>query len=532
MTISTRAKEAAAFRGNIRNTFTSIIQEKQKQFKPEDTLRIDLHCHDFNSDIPDEIWGRILRLPETWLKSEDLLKCLTSNGVDAFTITNHNNARSCWEMKNRGIDVLPAAEFTCRFPEYDVYIHVLTYGFTTEQEVVLNKKRRNVYDFAAYTNEHNLPTVLPHPLYFYKRNGQPPMEFFEKMAVLFERFEVLNGQRDAWQNLLTLEWVNSLNEETVTGYAKKHGLNAADFGRNPFCKRITGGSDDHMGIFAGSNGTLIHVPNLEEKLRTQKVSDLALEGLRSNELLPYGTLAEEEKLNIALLDYFCQVGINMEEPGLIRMMLHQGTAQDKLICLAISNGMQELRRHKYTYKFLSAFHEAFSGKKPSVLSNLIVSREYKPMLDKISHIAKVRRRGSEVMLSEVKNLIPEMFTMLNELLVKRVNKNVVPKLEKGGVSLSEIIDNIELPSHFRTLFSKNESNGIALGEILDKLSFPTLISTILAASSLASTHVLYNGRSVLNRFTKKLGKHAHPERVLWLTDTFFIRMGSLQPCNK
>ena len=36
------------------------------------------------------------------------------------------------------------------------------------------------------------------------------MEFFDKMALLFERFEVINGQRDTWQNMLVKTWVESL----------------------------------------------------------------------------------------------------------------------------------------------------------------------------------------------------------------------------------------------------------------------------------------------------------------------------------
>ena len=60
-----------------------------------DLLRIDLHCHDRNSDVPDETLGRLLRLPETWLPTKELVRTLRRHGSDAITITNHNNARSC-----------------------------------------------------------------------------------------------------------------------------------------------------------------------------------------------------------------------------------------------------------------------------------------------------------------------------------------------------------------------------------------------------------------------------------------------------
>jgi hypothetical protein len=34
-------------------------------FPDEETLHMDMHCHDHNSDVPDELLGRILNVPET-----------------------------------------------------------------------------------------------------------------------------------------------------------------------------------------------------------------------------------------------------------------------------------------------------------------------------------------------------------------------------------------------------------------------------------------------------------------------------------
>ncbi len=64
-------------------------------------------------------------MPETWLKTEDLISHLKENKTDLFTVTNHNNARSCWELLEKGHDVLPGAEFTCFFKDFKVYTHVL-----------------------------------------------------------------------------------------------------------------------------------------------------------------------------------------------------------------------------------------------------------------------------------------------------------------------------------------------------------------------------------------------------------------------
>ena len=51
------------FRNSLTDEFNAYLFRESQRFAPEDTLRIDLHCHDMNSDTPDELWGRILGLP-------------------------------------------------------------------------------------------------------------------------------------------------------------------------------------------------------------------------------------------------------------------------------------------------------------------------------------------------------------------------------------------------------------------------------------------------------------------------------------
>jgi len=386
-----------SFNQNLKQSdYDSILLRQQSIIPEEDRLRIDLHCHDYNSNEPDELWGRILNLPETWLSTEDLLKNLRKAKCNALTITNHNNARSRWNTLDKGIDILPAAEFTCTFPEMDVKVHVLTYGFTPAQEEILNRLRRNVYKFQAYTAEWNLPTILPHPLYFYSPKNVPSMELFHKMMILFERFEVLNGQRDLNQNLLTAEWVDGVSREQIESWEKQYGLKASDYCINPYHKRMTGGSDDHMGFFAGSSGTYIHVPQLSHKLKVYKPSELALHGLLHDNIAPFGWARGGEKLSAAFLDYFFQVAMNMKDPGLFRMLLHRGSLQDKLSCATIANALFELRRHKNTMVFIKSFHTALKGVAPSPWLYLAASKKnqtFAPRNQKYRQIQKYRRRN-------------------------------------------------------------------------------------------------------------------------------------------
>lgn len=521
------------FRLSLKNEFDQFLVQQKNKYQPENCLTVDLHCHDHNSDIPDELWGRILRLPETWLKTKKLAKLLKKNGCDVFTVTNHNNARSCWEMIDKGHDVLVAAEFTCYFPEYELFIHVLAYGFSKEEEIEFNKIRSNVYDFLKYAAKNDIPVILPHPLYFYTRNEKIDICLFEKFAIMFSRFEILNGQRDLWQSVLTLNWAQSLTGEKITAYAEKHNLNPADFGVDPYkMKVLTGGSDDHTGIFAGQCGSKLYIENLPQRLKTESASSLALEAIKKGNISAFGQIAENEKLNIALLDYFAQVATKIEDPGLFRIMLHSGSALDKVGCFALSNVLLEIQKKKYAMKFFDFIHDAMQGKKPSKLIKWNVPKKFRFCIEYLEKIADSKKESPEAFAATVHNTISELFNRLNILIadnIKNMAKNSKgPKLE--SFTTEEITRKFEIPSQLTALFlgnGKRQDNlsNINIEKVIDKVSFPFLISAILAAAALASTRVLYQNRELLSNFAQQLGKNNHPKRALYLTDTLRDKNG-------
>jgi glycosyltransferase involved in cell wall biosynthesis len=533
MLIKQEKRQDKSFRPSLHVEFDVFLQQQSQRFDPENCLKIDFHCHDHNSDVPDELWGRILRLPETWLKTKKLVTLLKDNGSQVITITNHNNARSCWDLKAKGIDVLVAAEFTCFFPEYDLFIHVLTYGFSLEQEVILNKKRQNVYEFLRYAAAQDLPVIMPHPLYFYTRNGKIDLSLFEKLAVMFTRFEVLNGQRDLWQSVLTLNWVQSLSPEKILGFAKKHNLNLADFAVDPYAPKVlTGGSDDHTGIFAGQCGSYLYIENLVARLETTPASELALEALKNGDVAPFGQVGENQKLNIALLDYFSQVATKIKDPGLFRIMLHRGSTWDKMGCFVVSNLLLEMQKHKKTMKFFSFVHGSLQGKKPNKLLKWQVSKDYRFCIKQLEKIAESRREGLEAFTETTNLAIRDLFTHLNRLIAERVENTIKDSnnVHLDIFSTEEITRKFEIPSQLTALFlgeGKRQDNmsNIRVEKLLDKLSFPILISLILAGSTLASTRVLYQNRQLLNQFAQHLGKNQHSNRALYLTDTLLDKNG-------
>jgi glycosyltransferase involved in cell wall biosynthesis len=520
-------------RENLSNSLESFLFKNIQKYPKEELLKVDLHCHDYNSNSPDELLGRILNLPETWTKTQTLISNLDANNVSAYTITNHNNTRSCYELIEKGYDVLVGAEFSCIVPEYSTGIHVLAYGFNHEQEKKLLKLRNNIYDYLEFACNQNIPTVWAHPLYHYKTKKKlPTIDFFKKMSVIFERFEVLNGQRDNWQNLLVKEWIDHLNPENLNLFAKQNKIEIEKFCRNPYKKSMTGGSDSHIGLFAGQTGTFFHVKDISSKMKNEKMSDIVLNSLRNGNFFPYGTNGDSTRLIISLLNYVCQVAIYRKDPGLVRVLLHKGSLKDKILALLISNGFAELQHHKNTMKIIDLFHNSFMGKKPKMYEQWLIPKDYRRVFSDAVKIADLSKNNSES-ISDYKFLIDSIYDQLNCLLFKRLSfklKKIEDGVENKSLDINSIIENIELPSEIRSFFGdnktdtnnnfKNRANNPDVKELLDGLSFPFLSASILLSAHFLGAKVLYNNRKILNEFSKQLGVFEHNKRILWLTESY------------
>lgn len=520
-------------REDLSTSLESFLFENIQKYPKEELLKVDLHCHDYNSDSPDELLGRILNLPETWTSTKTLISKLNENNVSAYTITNHNNTRSCYALLEQGYDVLVGAEFSCLVPDFSTGIHVLAYGFNPEQEVVLLNLRNNLYDFLEYACAEDIPTVWAHPLYNYKTKRKLPIiDFFRKMSLVFERFEVLNGQRDNWQNMMVKEWMSHLNPEILNLYAKKYNVEIKRYCRKPYKKSMTGGSDSHIGLFAGQTGTYFHVKDISSRLKTEKMSEIVLDSLRNGSFFPYGSNCDSTRIIISLLDYVCQVALYRKDSGLLRLLLHKGSIKDKVLSFAISNGFAELQNHKTTMKIIELFHNSFMGKKPKFYESWLIPKDYKRVFSDVSKIADLSKSNSNNM-SDYKFLMETIYDQLNGLLFRRLNikfKLFEKELSNNDYNINAILEKIEIPSEIRSfLEDKNESQQYSLTSsdkmmdmksFLDGLSFPFLSSSIILAGHFTGAKVLHHNRKTLNKFANEIGKYKHPQKVLWLTDSY------------
>ncbi|MBN2856902.1 MAG: glycosyltransferase [Candidatus Delongbacteria bacterium] len=526
-------KKKTNFQTELRTELQKFLKSESGKFPKEEILKIDLHCHDHNSNVPDELLGRILNVPETWLKTEDLITTLKTNGCDVFTVTNHNNARSNFEMIKKGTDMLIGAEFSCIAPDYGIGIHVLAYGFDQEQEKVLFDLKEDLYKFLKYAKKNDIPTVWAHPLFQYKSDGIPPFNFFMKTALLFERFEIINGQRNTWQNLLVRSWLEGLKKEDIDRLAAKFKIDISEYCNNPYKKSFTGGSDSHMGIFAGQSGCYLHIPNLKERRKKEPLSKLALEAIKKGNTAVYGSDQNTEKLTVAFLDYFNQVCLNFKDPGLTRMLLHKGSTIDKVLAFVVSNAISEIQRHKVTISFIDVFHKSFNGKIPSNFRKLFVPKAYKPVFDSAVKIAEARKEINSDTIDIFQKHITSISDQLNKVLFSRLTKKLDEiDFEKKfeNTSLDNIISFLELPSDMRSYSGKGgrKDKNMTTPDVpkfLDGLSFPMLTSLIILAANFTSAKSLTHLRPLYNDFAEKTGKYKHPKRMLWMTDTYEDKNG-------
>lgn len=74
-------KEELSFQETLLREHARFLESQSELFPSNEILKIDLHCHDQNSDVPDELIGRILNVPETWLKTGKLIKILKKKSM-------------------------------------------------------------------------------------------------------------------------------------------------------------------------------------------------------------------------------------------------------------------------------------------------------------------------------------------------------------------------------------------------------------------------------------------------------------------
>ncbi len=211
----------------------------------ERVSRADLHVHSKHSDRPSEWFLRRIGAPESFVEPRELYGVCRERGMDFVTITDHNSLSGALEIADLP-GVFLSSELTTYFPEDGCKIHCLVWGVTEAQFDALQRARENIYDLRNLLLRENIAHAIAHPLF--RVNDKLTIEHFEKLLLMFNRFEGINGSRDPRACRLANAIFRALTLEDLAALADRHGI--APAGPKPWIKRLTGGSDDHSGLYA------------------------------------------------------------------------------------------------------------------------------------------------------------------------------------------------------------------------------------------------------------------------------------------
>lgn len=229
--------------------------------------RADLHLHSCASDRPSEWFLRRIGAPESFLAPAEAYQRCGERGMNFFTLTDHNTLDGVLTMADRP-DVFLSVESTTYFPEDGAKLHLLIWGLTEAQFETVQSLRPNVYELRLWLRSVHLPHAVAHPLF--RVDGRLTADHVERLLVMFDTFEGLNGSRDPRAGEVFRAILAAVTAKDLEQFADRHGI--AEPLTQPERKQCTGGSDDHSGLYVGDAHTLTpparSVADFLEHLRT------------------------------------------------------------------------------------------------------------------------------------------------------------------------------------------------------------------------------------------------------------------------
>jgi glycosyltransferase involved in cell wall biosynthesis len=224
--------------------------------------RMDTHVHSHASDKPVIAAAGFIGAPECYTTPEQVYDQAMARGMDLVTITDHDTIAGAMELVERGFErFVPGEEVTVYFPEDRCKLHVLVWALSPEQheQIETLELRNDVYSFAAWLREQDLPHSLAHPLYV--QNGRLDLWHIERATLLFKCFETLNGAHSGTHRSAIEQFLSNVNSEKIRELSVRHGINPIWPGSS--VKGRTGGSDDHGMLNIGKTWTAVRGPNAE-----------------------------------------------------------------------------------------------------------------------------------------------------------------------------------------------------------------------------------------------------------------------------
>jgi glycosyltransferase involved in cell wall biosynthesis len=225
------------------------------------SAKVDLHVHSRYSDRPSEWLLRRIGAPECFTEPREVYDRCRASGMDFVTISDHDCIRGALEIAHLPGAFL-SAEVTTSFPEDGCKVHCLVIGITEEQFAAIEEVRCDIYAFRDLLSAEGILYSIAHPLFAV--DDKMTIDHFEKLLVLFKRFEGLNGARDPRARLVAQGVFDALTPAAIDHLAERHRIEPRE--PEPWKKVLTGGSDDHGGLYIASAWTVTPAASTVEEL--------------------------------------------------------------------------------------------------------------------------------------------------------------------------------------------------------------------------------------------------------------------------
>ncbi len=215
-------------------------------------VKADLHVHSCHSKHPSEWILQRLGTSESYTPVEAIYRQAKEQGNAFVTLTDHNTIDGALELcRLHPADCFVSTEATAYFPEDGCKVHILCYDITPSQFAAIQRAREDIYNLRDYLRHEQIACSVAHATF--SVNNRLTLGHLEKLIVLFDVFEGINGTRGqegtrVWQHVL-----RNLTPDDLIRLSAKHHLDP--WGHEPWIKGQTGGSDDHAGLFVGHTWT-------------------------------------------------------------------------------------------------------------------------------------------------------------------------------------------------------------------------------------------------------------------------------------
>ena len=234
---------------------------------PGGLFKADLHCHTRHSGHAKHL--KFLRCRDCYNTPIDVYRTAKRRGMDLVTITDHDSIGGCLELLDRLGDLpdfIMGEEVTVAFPEFRHEVHVAVYGLNESQHKEIQRLRPNGEELVPYLRQNHLLFVLNHFFHDFS-DGMRVREFIERMALLFDVFEVRNGSQSREHNLFIVK----ILEQYKSVFAKERPIG------------MIGGSDSHTMRRIGRTFTASPAQNKQEFLDDIRAGRTQVFGPHSNQ---------------------------------------------------------------------------------------------------------------------------------------------------------------------------------------------------------------------------------------------------------